>query len=83
MTKTQVDKLSLRQPIMEIVAEHVSDNNVQILPITLPHTLALQKLPLYHRDPFDRMLIAQADVEGATLLSKDSRFIEYDIDVVW
>lgn len=83
VTKAQIGKFTLRQPLLEIVEEHVKDNYLQILPVTLPHVLELQNLPLHHKDPFDRMLIAQATTEGATLLSKDGRFTAYKVDVIW
>jgi PIN domain nuclease of toxin-antitoxin system len=53
------------------------------LPITLKHVFTLSQLPMHHKDPFDRMLIAQANVEDAILLSKDSQFKAYDINVLW
>jgi PIN domain nuclease of toxin-antitoxin system len=45
--------------------------------------LALENLPTPHKDPFDRLLIAQANVEGAVLVSDDSRFEEYPVKVIW
>ena len=56
---------------------------VQPLPITLEHASAVEALPWHHRDPFDRMLIAQAIVEGATIVSQDERIQSYDVPVVW
>ena len=58
-------------------------NNVEILPIHLAHILALETLSLHHKDPFDRVLIAQANVEGAILLSCDPIFSNYPVNVVW
>lgn len=55
----------------------------ETLPITLPHALAAGGLPLHHRDPFDRMLIAQAQVEGLTLVTHDARMRPYDVAVLW
>jgi len=53
------------------------------LPIEMLHCAELTKLPFHHRDPFDRMLIAQAMVEDMHLLSRDSRFSAYEITCIW
>ena len=80
--KLQLGKLKLDIPLAEMIeAQRV--NGLEILPIALSHVLALGELPTHHRDPFDRLLIAQANAEGATLVSKDSVFANYSVDVVW
>ncbi len=81
--KLQIGKLTLRMPLPEIIEHQQRANNLQILPITLTHIFALPTLPLHHRDPFDRLLIAQANIENATLLSKDSVFGNYSVKVMW
>lgn len=53
------------------------------LPITGLHAEAVEHLPWHHRDPFDRLLVAQAQVEGARLVSADARLATYGVDVVW
>lgn len=53
------------------------------LEITLQHAEAVEHLPHHHGDPFDRMLVAQAQVEGATIVSRDPRFAPYDVPVLW
>ena len=53
------------------------------MPITLPHIIKLKDLPYYHKDPFDRLLIAQSQVENATLISRDSIIKTYDCAVIW
>ena len=80
--KAQLGKLQLRTALAKVIADQ-QRNGVTLLPITLPHILALQSLPPHHRDPFDRLLIAQAQMEGATLLSKDSEFSSYTVSVIW
>jgi len=60
-----------------------STNHVQLLPIELPHVYLLSDLPHHHRDPFDRLLIAQALHEGMPLLTKDAKFHQYPIETVW
>ncbi len=54
-----------------------------LLPVQLEHILFLDTLSLYHRDPFDRILIAQAISEGLILLSYDSTFAQYPVQVEW
>lgn len=51
--------------------------------VTLAHVLALEDLPTPHKDPFDRLLIAQANVEGAALVSDDPIFEDYPVKVIW
>jgi PIN domain nuclease of toxin-antitoxin system len=58
-------------------------NGVVVLEITLAHVLALDTLPAAHRDPFDRLLVAQANAEGAALLSRDPIFRHYPVPVLW
>lgn len=53
------------------------------LAITIQHTRVVEKLPWHHRDPFDRLLIAQAQAEGASVVTADQSFAAYDIDVIW
>jgi PIN domain nuclease of toxin-antitoxin system len=55
----------------------------QGLPVTLDHAAAVEGLPWHHRDPFDRMLIAQASIEGAVLVSRDEVFRAYGVTLVW
>ena len=58
-------------------------NNIEVLPVALAHVLALQNLPTHHKDPFDRLLIAQANVENAVLVSSDPVFEEYPVKLLW
>lgn len=53
------------------------------LPVTALHAEAVEHLPWHHRDPFDRLLIAQATVEEMALVSADAQMREYDVDVIW
>jgi PIN domain nuclease of toxin-antitoxin system len=59
------------------------DAGVQPLPVSLEHASAVEQLPPHHRDPFDRMLIAQAGIEGAALVSRDEALRAYDIALIW
>jgi len=58
-------------------------NNIEVMSIALAHVLALENLPTPHKDPFDRLLIAQANVEGAVLVSDDPIFEEYPVKTIW
>jgi PIN domain nuclease of toxin-antitoxin system len=55
----------------------------QPLAVTFEHAERLATLPSHHRDPFDRMLIAQAQIEGLVIVTNDSRFEAYDVPVIW
>ncbi|MBN2389213.1 MAG: type II toxin-antitoxin system VapC family toxin [Anaerolineae bacterium] len=81
--KSQLGRLTLHRSLTEIVTSQQQANGIQILPVTLTHVLALDTLPLQHKDPFDRLLISQANLEGATLLSKDAIFTDYAVKVIW
>lgn len=63
------------------LAEHVRDSGFAVLPISADHAIAASALPLHHRDPFDRMLIGQALVEGLTVMTRDRAFDAYDLPV--
>ena len=65
------------------VIERIDEAGARILTITLQHAHATGELPLHHRDPFDRLLIAQAQLEGFTILTGDRAFSAYDVSVVW
>lgn len=63
------------------LAEHIRDSGFAVLPISADHAIAASALPLHHRDPFDRMLIGQALVEGLTVMTRDRAFGAYDLPV--
>lgn len=81
--KIQLNKLHFAQPLADMLAEQQDKNNLEILPITLLHALAIETLPLFHKDPFDRLLIAQAKVEVMPFISRDPEFAVYPIVVEW
>ncbi len=80
--KVQLGKLTLAAPLGEILTQQQA-NGIELFPFNVMHILALDTLPHHHRDPFDRILIAQAKVESITLLSKDPVFAQYSIPVLW
>ncbi len=81
--KSQLEKLSLAMPIEELVNKNQVENNIKILPIDLSHISYLEHLPPHHKDPFDRIIIAQAIVEGMTIVSVDQAFSAYSVPIVW
>ncbi|MBN2107660.1 MAG: type II toxin-antitoxin system VapC family toxin [Deltaproteobacteria bacterium] len=81
--KMQLGKMKLDFPLQDIISEQRRDNGLHVIPVELEHVLALQSLPAHHKDPFDRLLIAQARSENAVLVSKDKAFSKYQIDLVW
>lgn len=81
--KIQIGKLDLGKPLAEVIANQRRINQIELLPVSYDHVLALENLPLYHKDPFDRLLIAQARVEGLLLLSGDAQFNNYPVAVEW
>ena len=74
--KVGLGKLKLDSPL-EIFFEDVASQGYKILPISFPHLLNYSNLPFHHRDPFDRLIIAQALSENMDLISKDEIFDEY------
>jgi PIN domain nuclease of toxin-antitoxin system len=80
--KTQLGKLKLSLTLKELVESQQSANDLQILPITLAHVLALDVLPFHHKDPFDRLLAAQSIEEDATFVSADSKLSAYPIKLL-
>ena len=81
--KVSIGKLNLSQPLDTFRANQLETNNVTLLNITLPHAVRVATLPLHHRDPFDRLLVAQSLVEDLPLLSKDDMFDAYGVVRLW
>jgi PIN domain nuclease of toxin-antitoxin system len=81
--KLLTGKLRLSISLDELVEIQRQVNDLKVLPIFLSHVSALENLPNHHKDPFDRMLIAQARVEGASLVSQDPVFQKYQVRLIW
>lgn len=75
--KIQLGKLKLSQPLKELIESQQETNDLHILPVELPHVLMLDTLPPHHKDPFDRLLIAQSIVEDVTLVTADAKLSAY------
>jgi PIN domain nuclease of toxin-antitoxin system len=81
--KIQLGKLKFTVSLRELVESQEKTNGVQVLPVGLEHVLSLDALPAHHKDPFDRLLVAQANVEGAFLVSADPVFSSYPVKLLW
>lgn len=75
-------KLELKTPFSQINGK-ILENGFEIFPVTFDDTLTVSALPFHHRDPFDRIIIAQAITNGMTIISKDTHFSSYDVKVIW
>lgn len=80
--KIQIGKFKFTDPLEEIVTEQTKTNDFQLLPVTFAHVLELEKLPFHHKDPFDRLIIAQANA-NLTLVSADPKFSAYLVNLLW
>ena len=81
--KASLGKLELLRPFEKFIPEQLKENEISILPIELSHLSKLIKLPFHHRDPFDRLIIAQSIAEGHPIISCDSAFSRYSTEVIW
>ena len=81
--KVSIGRLPIPGPLDSFIPEQLSTNRIALLPIELKHLLEIARLPLHHRDPFDRLLIAQAVVEGIPIVSADPAFDRYPIERIW
>jgi PIN domain nuclease of toxin-antitoxin system len=71
---------------LAVPTEYVSlllDAGVQPLAVSVAHAAGVEHLPPHHRDPFDRMLVAQAEIEGAAVISRDGALRPYDVTLIW
>ncbi len=80
--KSALGKLRLPRPPAIFIPDSIRRLRLLPMPITLSHALAVGDLPRHHRDPFDRMLVAQARKEGLKLLTADKQLAAYDVDIV-
>jgi PIN domain nuclease of toxin-antitoxin system len=80
--KLNLGKLEISVTIDDIIDE-ANKMGIAILPITVEAVKLVQFMPLHHRDPFDRLLIAQAEANGLTIITDDSMFDNYTIQTVW
>jgi PIN domain nuclease of toxin-antitoxin system len=83
VAKAQIDKLSLPVPVAPYLVAQLTANGVSVLPLTFDHVKRLEEIPLHHRDPFDRILIAQSLEEDLPLVTADPVFEQYPVRIIW
>ena len=81
--KVSIDKLELSEPFETFIPEQLAENGIELLDISVEHAAQIVSMPFHHRDPFDRLIAAQANVEKMTLLSVDGVFDSFGINRLW
>lgn len=81
--KAALGQLEMPLDLGSFLRREIAANGFKNLPITFEHAVSVRDLPQHHRDPFDRLLIAQSRIEGLPLVSSDRRFSLYDVELVW
>jgi PIN domain nuclease of toxin-antitoxin system len=81
--KTSIGKLTLAAPFDKLIPSQLKLNAIDLLNIKLDHLSMLTQLPFHHRDPFDRLITAQAQVEKLSIISIDAAFDAYGVNRLW
>lgn len=81
--KIKLGKFSLSDKLENVIAQQRQTNNLLLLSVQLSHALHLENLPLHHKDPFDRMLVAQTVVENLRIITADRQFSVYGVATLW
>lgn len=81
--KASLGKIVLKLPFDALMPRQLQENDIDLLPIALPHLGLVERLPFHHRDPFDRLIIAQSLVENLPLVSIDSQFDKHGVQRLW
>lgn len=81
--KVSIGKLDIGMTFAELVQHEVYDNAIELLEIHPQHLDALAQLPFHHKDPFDRLLIAQSLAESMPIVTRDSAFRNYSVSLLW
>ena len=81
--KVPLGKLELPASPERFVPEQLAEDGIESLAIEHAHALHVARLPAHHSDPFDRLLVAQAQLEHCALLTADAQLYDYDVDLVW
>ena len=82
-SKAQLGKLAVSGDLSNFITEQIYLNRISVLPIHLQHALEVASLPLLHRDPFDRLLIAQSRQEQIPILTLDPLISQYEVETLW
>ena len=81
--KARLGRIELPDDPQRFIPDQMRMNAMQGLPVQMSHALQVFALPHYHRDPFDRMLVAQAQIEGLPILTADPQIGLYQVEVIW
>jgi PIN domain nuclease of toxin-antitoxin system len=81
--KLSLGKLKLPRPFGDVFPSQLEVNGFELLPISCAQLSQLAALPFHHRDPFDRLLIAQALADGMTIVTRDTAFSHYPVKIAW
>ena len=81
--KAKIGRLKLTENPEKFIPDQMIANNISGLPIQLVHALHVYNLPDHHRDPFDRILVAQARIEKIHIITNDNIFADYDVKILW
>jgi PIN domain nuclease of toxin-antitoxin system len=81
--KVSTGKLTLQEPLHVFIRQQLALNFIDILPISFEHVAKVRDLPFHHRDPFDRLIIAQSLLENLPIIGRDEIFERYDVQRFW
>jgi len=81
--KVSIGKLKIKKLFPDLIPNQLKINDIDLLPIELSHLNKIVNLPFYHRDPFDRLIIAQSLIEQIPIISKEKLFDKYGINKLW
>lgn len=80
--KTKIGKLDIGMPFKDL-RRHIEKNGFEVLAVRFEHILLISELPLHHQDPFDRLIIAQSQIEKRVIITKDPTFKSYGVETLW
>jgi PIN domain nuclease of toxin-antitoxin system len=81
--KSGLGKLALPEDLETFLEDQLDRNGINVLPVLMKHAARVRRLPNHHADPFDRLLVAQGQIEGLSLLTADRYIKQYDVPTVW
>jgi len=81
--KSLKGRLILPEPPTNYIAGRMSAYRFRALPVQISHAVQVYELPPFHQDPFDRLLVAQSQVESLPLITKDEEIGRYDVEIIW
>jgi PIN domain nuclease of toxin-antitoxin system len=81
--KVSLGKLTLAQPFDQFIPRQLQLNQIEVLAIELPHVAAVAAMPFHHRDPFDRLMAAQSQIEDVPIISADTAFDACSVRRLW